>query len=79
MPLKPEQAFGELLRELRRERGWSQERLAEAAGCTRPYISYLETGKYGPTLTMLFQLADALGVDPGELVGRVHDRLREPA
>ncbi len=72
----PERAFGQVLRALRQERGWSQEKLAELSGCTRPYVSYLETGKYSPTLSMLFQLARALGVEPAEIVTQVQVQLR---
>ncbi|MQS07512.1 helix-turn-helix domain-containing protein [Streptomyces alkaliphilus] len=42
-------AFGERLRRLRDERGWTQEELAERIGCTGTHISAVETGRRPPT------------------------------
>src|SRR5438105_4819802 len=55
-----EQAWGQRLRRLRRERGLSQQRLAEISGCDRSYISLLERGVSSPSLSTLFQLSAAL-------------------
>lgn len=63
-----EQAFGRQLRRLRRERGLSQEGLAEASGCDRSYLSFLERGINSPSLSMVFQLASALGLKPSALL-----------
>jgi transcriptional regulator with XRE-family HTH domain len=79
MAMTPEQVFGEVLRELRRSRRLSQERLAEVSGCHRTYVSLLERGINGPSLTMLFQLGKALGVTPSEILARVERRLSEAA
>jgi transcriptional regulator with XRE-family HTH domain len=73
-----EEAFGRALRSLRRARGLSQEQLAEAASLHVIHISRLENGRRGPTLTAVFALARALGVEPVALVGlvaREHPRL----
>ena len=74
--MTPAAAFGEVLRELRRDRGMSQEALAEACGCDRTYPSLLERGLRTPTLTSMVRLADALQVAPAEIVDRVYARLR---
>jgi len=74
--MTPAAAFGEVLRELRRARGMSQEALAEACGCDRTYPSLLERGLRTPTITLMFRLADAIGVAPSEVVARVYARLR---
>jgi hypothetical protein len=37
--------FGSLLRRLRREAGWTQEELAEAAGLSVRAVAYLERGR----------------------------------
>lgn len=66
-----EQAFGRVLRDLRRERGLSQEALAEAANLHVTHISRLENGHKGPTLAAVFALARALDLPPADLVGRV--------
>ena len=45
----------------------SQEKLAEKAGASTNYIALIENGKYFPSLPMLNQIADALGVDSLDL------------
>ena len=71
-----ENAFGKVLRELRTERGLSQESLALEASVQRNYVSLLERGKYAASLRVLFQLADALAVSPAEIVSRMELELR---
>lgn len=56
------------LKQLREGKGWSQARLAEAAGVTREYIARLETGKHDPPLSRVEKLANALGVSIGRLL-----------
>lgn len=53
---------------IRRTRGWSQEELAFESGLHRTYISGIERGARNPTVTVLKELADALGVPPGALM-----------
>jgi transcriptional regulator with XRE-family HTH domain len=65
---KVAKAFGARLRELRLERGLTQEALAEAADVHPTFISNVERGYSAPTLYTLLGLARALGVRPGELV-----------
>ena len=51
----------------RREKGWSQDKLAEASKiCTR-YLSRIESGSANPTSKVLIQLSEALGVEIGDL------------
>lgn len=73
--MTPEQAFGQVLRELRRERRLSQEQLADRSRISRPHLSRLETGRNSPSLSMVFQLAEALRVAPAELVGKAEQKL----
>ncbi len=63
-------AFGQRLRELRLERGLSQEKLGELAGLDRTYISSAEAGRRNVSLKTIHKLADALGVEPPELIPR---------
>jgi len=51
---------GELVRRRREELGWSQARLAEAAGTGQALISRIESGRVNPTVDMLARLADAM-------------------
>ena len=47
---------------VRKERGLTQEALAEKSGLSQQYISGLENGQRNPTIVTLFELATALGV-----------------
>ncbi|HUQ88767.1 MAG TPA: helix-turn-helix transcriptional regulator [Vicinamibacterales bacterium] len=55
-------ALGRRIRQLRTERKWSQERLAEESSMHRTYIWGIEQGLRNPSLRHLTQVADALGV-----------------
>ncbi|APR85226.1 Hypothetical protein A7982_10575 [Minicystis rosea] len=48
---------------LRRERGLTQEQLAEAAGIEAVYVHRVEHATTNVTVKVLVNLADALGVD----------------
>lgn len=48
--------------------GITQEELADRSGLFRTYMSRIESGRANPTLTMLFQIAAAFGMAPGELL-----------
>ena len=61
--------FGRRLRELRLERGLSQERLAHRSGLDRTYISSCEAGRRNVTLRTIHRIADALGVEAVAIVG----------
>ena len=63
-----ETAFGQTLRSIRQERGFSQERLGFESGLHRTYISLLERGHKSPSLNTVFQLAKALKVRPSEII-----------
>jgi transcriptional regulator with XRE-family HTH domain len=67
----PERAFGEALRETRKERGISQMDLYEASGIDRTYISAIERGLQSPTIRMIARFAKHLKVRPSELVLRM--------
>jgi len=61
--------FGQRVRELRVERGLSQEKLAEISGLHRTYISSLELGKRNVSLVNVHALAKALKVSVASLFG----------
>ncbi|TDH58429.1 XRE family transcriptional regulator [Dankookia rubra] len=46
---------------LRRDRGMTQEQLAEKSGFSQQYLSGLEQGRRNPTILSLYELAQALG------------------
>ncbi|HIP74191.1 MAG TPA: transcriptional regulator [Euryarchaeota archaeon] len=45
------------IRELRNQRGITQEELAEAVGVTRQTIIAIEKGRYDPSLRLAFKIA----------------------
>jgi transcriptional regulator with XRE-family HTH domain len=60
-------AFGAAVRQLRLERGWTQDQLAEAADLHMTYVSDLERGGRSPGMTVQKRLAHALGVKVWQL------------
>jgi transcriptional regulator with XRE-family HTH domain len=60
-------ALADRLRELRRERKWSQEKLAEAAAMHRTYLAGIEGALRNPSLENLVKLANALDITLAEL------------
>ena len=67
--------FGEVLRELRLERGLTQDEMAERAGTERSHISALERAEKGPALATIFSLAEGLGISAAALLELVEKKL----
>jgi transcriptional regulator with XRE-family HTH domain len=70
-------AFGAVLRNARNRQGLSQEALSEGANIDRTFPSLLERGLRTPTLLVVIEIAQALGVEPAQLVSETLERLRE--
>ena len=60
-------AFGDMIKQLRTEKGLSQARLAELTYVTRSTIARWETGSRMPDTVMISRLAKSLGVDAARL------------
>jgi transcriptional regulator with XRE-family HTH domain len=60
--------FGKRVRELRNQRGLSQEALALACGLDRSYIGGVERGERNISLVNIHKISRALQVSAGELV-----------
>lgn len=56
------------MKRLRKERGWSQEALADEAGLDRTYISGIERRVKNPTITVVERIALALDSGLGQLL-----------
>lgn len=61
-------AFGEKVRELRKEKGLSQEDLSFKADLHRTYIGMIERAEKNITLINIEKIAKALEVQPDELL-----------
>ena len=55
------------LRDLRTDRGWTQEDLAGAVGVTRQPILAIERGGYEPSVRLALQLARTFGTSVDDL------------
>ena len=70
--------FKDIVRQLRKERGMTQQELADMIGLTKVTISQYETGKRKPSFEMIEALADVFHVDMNYLLGFT-DKIQKPA
>lgn len=62
------QKIGTFLKELRKEKGFTQEQLAETLNVSRRTVSRWETGNNMPDLDLLMEIADLYEVDLREML-----------
>ncbi|MFY9225644.1 MAG: helix-turn-helix transcriptional regulator [Blastocatellia bacterium] len=60
--------FGNRLRQLRKEKGLSQEALAYEASLDRSYVGQVERGECNISLINICKLANALNLPPSKLL-----------
>lgn len=58
--------LGKKIQSIRKSKKLTQEKLAELIDIETPSLSYLETGKYAPSIETLQKLSQVLGVKPWE-------------
>lgn len=75
--LTHQQAVGAAVRDLRLDRGVSQERLGELAELDRTYISGVERGVRNPTIGTLWRIADALDTSLSGIVTLAEEIMRK--
>ncbi len=73
--MEPEKAFGLVLKDLRKIKGISQEKLALAGDLDRTFISLMERGQRQPSLTTILRISDALDIKPSELMDLVTSKI----
>ncbi len=66
----PDVKIGTRVREERVKRFWTQETLAQEAGLSPRQVVRIEANEVEPRFSTILKLAQALGVDPNELVER---------
>lgn len=59
------------LRRKRHDLEMTQEELAGRAGLSARYVGAIERGDVSASVTVLGQIAEALGIEPGDLLRRV--------
>lgn len=74
--------LGQVIRQLRKDRGWSQDELAERCGYNtdtkRSMISAIENGKTDLTTSKIKAFADAFGMTGCQLISLVEDPTESP-
>jgi len=63
--------FGAALRRARLARGWTITKLAQRSGLNAQYLGVIEAGRNVPTLYVILEVCEVLGVDAGELIREV--------
>ncbi len=58
--------LGKKIQIIRKSKGLTQEKLAELIDIETPSLSYLETGKYSPSIETLQKLSEVLMIEPWE-------------
>ena len=63
--------FGERVRKLRKEQGYSQEGFAAECGLDRTYVGGIERGERNVALRNIEIIANTLGISIAELIGDI--------
>lgn len=66
--IKKERRVAEKLKDLRIERGMSQNALADKSGIDRKTVNRIENNHFSPNLNTLFRLCETLSVKPAEVL-----------
>ena len=68
--------IGFVLRELRENKGLTQEQLSGLAALDRTHYSKLERGLRSPTIETVFKIAQALDMKPHEIIMLIEDKIK---
>lgn len=63
-------SLGKAVRELRLEKGWSQEAFADYSGIDRSYIGGIERGEHNLAHINLIKIANTLDIKAAELLAK---------
>ncbi|MFD0826411.1 helix-turn-helix domain-containing protein [Neobacillus sp. M.A.Huq-85] len=67
--------IGEVIKRLRKELGYTQEKLAEESKLNRTYTGELERNEKEPSLYVTFKLAKGFGLEPDQFVKIIADSI----
>ena len=70
--------FAERLKSLRREKGWSQQRLADELDLSKSSVNMYERGEREPGFETMEAIADLFNVDMNYLYGRTDIKIADP-
>lgn len=68
-------AVGKAIRDLRKEKGISQDVLSGFAGIARTHLTMIENGTKPANFETLWKIALALDIRPSELVARIEEEI----
>ena len=68
-------AVGKAIRDLRKEKGISQDMLSGFAGIARTHLTMIENGTKQANFETLWKIALALDIRPSELVARIEEEI----
>ena len=68
-------AVAKTIKDLRKQKGVSQEKLADAIDSHQVYISEIEKGKKIPSLTVLYNIAAFFEMTLTDLIKEIEDKL----
>jgi len=71
-----EEAFGEVIRNLRKRSSISQEKLADISKLDRSFISLIECGHKQPSLITIFQIAKAFNISASKIMSLVEEKIK---
>ena len=75
VPMLDSKIVGEVIFEMRKNKGVSQEVLSGLAGIGRTHLSAIERGERKPTLETLFRISEALGIKMSDIIIEIEKRL----
>lgn len=75
--MRPEEAFGIVLKQTRSAKGLSQEQLALSCDLDRTFISMLERGQRQPSLTSIILISTSLEIPADQLIKLTVDLMDE--
>jgi transcriptional regulator with XRE-family HTH domain len=71
-----EEVIATNVRRLRNARKWTQEALADKAHLSSRYVGAIERADVSARVNIIGRIADALGVEPAELLKRSNSKIR---